>query len=73
MNSNCLHGLRCPQCGSDEPFSIEVRTTVLVWDDGTDTPGGGHIEWDDLSRASCGCGWHGRVADMQTPPLPPRG
>jgi hypothetical protein len=31
-NSNCLKGMACPRCGSDEPFEISVRTTSQLWD-----------------------------------------
>lgn len=50
-NTNCLAGMRCPECGSYEPFIIEVYGRAEVWDDGieeiTDT------EWD--SDYSCIC------------------
>lgn len=66
-NNNCLEGIRCPQCGSEEPFRIVVTTTVLMWDDGTDYDKmGGETEWDEESYCEChACGKYGRVKDFR--------
>ncbi len=53
-NNNCLDGLRCPNCGSDEPFRIQVTQTVLMYDQGSeDDDMGGHMEWDESSYCEC--------------------
>lgn len=52
MNTNCLGGLRCPKCGSWEPFYVDVRVTVLVWDDGGENTYDDQ-EWDDDSAIHC--------------------
>lgn len=62
-NTNCLAGLRCPQCGSYEPFSILGQANVVVYDEGTDE--GSSIEWDYDSHARCiACGKIGKVGDF---------
>ncbi|SNS00143.1 hypothetical protein SAMN04488503_2278 [Humidesulfovibrio mexicanus] len=59
-NSNCLEGFRCPECGSYEPFDIEVKTTVTVYDNGSGDME--HAEWDDDSQCTCvECGHMGIV------------
>jgi len=50
-NENCLEGLRCPGCGAFEPFYIDAKVNVLVFDDGTDECA--NFEWD--ADASCTC------------------
>ena len=40
-NHNCLYGMQCPQCGSYEPFVIEVRMQVVMYDNGSDAYGDG--------------------------------
>ncbi len=66
-NTNCLEGMRCPQCGSYGPFQIEARTVVLVEDDGTEFVGA-EIEWDNDSFCACPeCEKVGVVADFTVP------
>lgn len=67
-NFNCLAGMRCPKCRALEPFRIEVRTLVDVYDDGTEPPGhGGGDEWMDESYCEClECGVEATVADFYT-------
>ena len=64
-NTNCLEGMKCPQCASFEPFKIEVKTIVKVFDDGTGDHG--DTEWDDDSYCEC-CNCHlcGTVAQFKT-------
>jgi DNA-directed RNA polymerase subunit RPC12/RpoP len=51
-NTNCLEGFRCPNCGSEAPFRIEVSTVVTFTDDGsTDT--GADLEWQHDSYCEC--------------------
>jgi hypothetical protein len=51
-NTNCLEGFRCPRCGSDAEFRIEVCTVVTVTDDGSDYEGTG-LDWQDDSYCEC--------------------
>lgn len=51
-NTNCLEGIRCPKCGSYEPFYIgPVDVTLTVFDDGTEHTG--DAEWDDDTDIIC--------------------
>lgn len=54
-NSNCLEGIRCPRCGSHEPFYIgPVEIVLRVHDDGTEpTIAPGDAEWDDDTDIIC--------------------
>ena len=64
MNSNCLEGMRCPKCGSEEPFFIEVRTQMLMWDEGSDYHT--DLDHDDASFCRCyNCDREGTVADFK--------
>lgn len=51
-NTNCLKGLRCPRCGSWEPFYIECTGIQKVYDDDIDDayydP-----DWTDESQIVC--------------------
>lgn len=51
MNTNCLAGMQCPNCKSNGPFIVEVTTTVLLHDDGTEDYGDKH--WNESSYMSC--------------------
>lgn len=63
-NENCLKGIRCPECGSAEPFNIVALATFLVYDTGTDRVD--DVEWDDDSRITCTyCGMQGQVKDFK--------
>ena len=63
QNRECLEGFRCPKCGSYEPFEIEVKTTVRVYDHGRGDMES--AEWDDDSPcACCECGHRGVVGDF---------
>lgn len=66
-NSNCLEGIACPACGQEECFRIAIKTTVLVYDDGTEEDNlAGDTEWDDTSYCECrDCGHHGVVKDFK--------
>ena len=67
-NENCLVGMACPKCRSEEPFEIEVTTLVEVADDGTDFPQpGSDAEWgDDSFCRCCNCKHAARVQDFYT-------
>lgn len=63
-NTNCLEGFKCPACGSEERFSIEVTTTIDFDDDGA-LNSGGDTEWDNSSFCQCyDCDHSGTVAEF---------
>jgi hypothetical protein len=63
-NSNCLEGMRCPQCGALEPFDIYGPCSVTVRDDGTETVQ--YVEWNDDYACSCpACEFDGLVQDFK--------
>lgn len=63
-NTNCLDGMRCPQCGATEPFRIAVTTWYRVFDDGLDNHG--DVEWDDASFCTCeACNHTSTVAEFR--------
>ena len=64
-NSNCLEGLRCPECGSEEPLKIEVKVMATVYDSGVDETSG-DTEWNETSYCECGeCTYHGIVKNFR--------
>jgi hypothetical protein len=66
MNTNCLQGLRCPECGAYEPFAIEVQALALIYDAGTESGDMRRVLWDDTSWCACfDCDWTGTVADFR--------
>ena len=68
-NENCLEGMCCPRCGSEEPFDIVVSKTGRMWDDGSEEVHSDE-EWDDGSSIiCCTCPHLGIVRDFKTPPL----
>ena len=55
--------LRCPKC-KDRVRIFGVRTTVVVYPDGTEIDG--DIEWDDENEAQCvSCDWGGMVGEAE--------
>ena len=63
-NENCLTGMRCPECKSEEPFRITAKTIVTVYDDGTDKIE--DVEWDNSSFCSCAkCDHMAKVRNFQ--------
>ena len=68
-NDNCLLDMKCPKCGSLEPFDIRVTCWTKVYDDGTDTAN--EHNWDNASLCNCfKCNYAGRVRDFRVS-LPP--
>ena len=51
-NTNCLAGVKCPACGNEDTFRIEVTTMATVTDDGAEVEHG-DMEWDETSHAEC--------------------
>lgn len=66
-NENILSGLSCPNCGSQEPFTIEINTAILFNDDGEDdSQSGSDQEWEDWSLCACReCGYTGQLLDFK--------
>ena len=50
-NTNCLEGIRCPQCGNEEEFRIEALVVCKVTDDGAEATG--EFDWHDKSWCLC--------------------
>lgn len=66
-NTNCLEGMRCPNCGSYGPFHIDVTISVLVLDSGAYDEGGDY-EWHGHTHCRChGCNHDGTVATFTEP------
>jgi len=67
-NSNCLSGIRCPDCGQSDEFAILVTHEVLFTDDGTDFYDkriDRDISWDSESYIRClGCEHEGTVEEF---------
>lgn len=64
-NTNCLEGIRCPECGQEDEFKIEVTTVMLVTDDGTEVDRYAETEWTDASYILCPeCERFGKVAEF---------
>ena len=64
MNTNCLTGIKCPQCSSEGPFIIEVTQQVLMHDEGAEDVQG-VIHWDGDSYMRCdSCGYDNPAASF---------
>ena len=62
-NQNCLQGMKCPECGSEEPFTISAHCWVDMTDEGSDEVR--DLEWDNDSTCVCGaCGHAALVGDF---------
>jgi hypothetical protein len=63
-NTNCLEGMKCPQCKSEEPFRIHCTVIVLMEDYGSMEDLSGS-EWDRDSLCECeSCDYAGTVEDF---------
>ena len=63
-NTNCLEGVRCPQCGQEDRFLINAMVSVMVADEGTEDQGGDY-EWSPDSPCCCAsCDFAGKLADF---------
>jgi hypothetical protein len=75
-NTNCLEGIRCPQCGNVDRFMIAANVMAEVTDDGADVASplfGNGFEWDDSSFTRCPqCDTQGPLKKFHCPQeLPP--
>lgn len=59
-------GYACPKCGSANSIDIEANVWVRLTNNGTDADSSrdGSHTWDDISPATCECGWEGVVRDL---------
>jgi len=65
-NTNCLEGMKCPDCGSEGPFRISIEVVVLMHDDGFYTDTLNDATWGDSSYCCCDqCNWAFEVADFK--------
>jgi hypothetical protein len=73
MNENYLEGMRCPRCGSEEPFNIGVNAMVEMCDDGgCDFVDGCDLRWDDDSDCVCPkCEYSASVGDFKKSEIGP--
>jgi hypothetical protein len=74
-NTNCLEGVKCPACGNEDTFRIQITTMADVTDDGAEVEHG-EMDWDEASYAECAqCCKHGKLSDFklpdETPPAAP--
>jgi hypothetical protein len=64
-NENCLDGIKCPACGTEDTFRIEVTTMATVTDDGAEVDHG-DMDWDETSYAECAnCHQHGKLSHFK--------
>lgn len=67
-NGNCLTNIACPECGNRDEFRIEMKSTFMLRDDGTD--GYEDTEWGLSSFCQCRqCQHEGKVHDFTFPGL----
>jgi hypothetical protein len=66
-NTNCLEGLRCPQCGNEERLFITGTVRLDVTDEGADVADGSDWHWDDTSLTICPeCDKDGPLSEFRT-------
>lgn len=71
---NCLEGVRCPNCGQDERFTITALVECDVTDDGAWATDNSHYDWDSDSPCCCpACGRHGKLREFRALPPDPEG
>lgn len=65
-NTNCLAGIKCPQCGNEERFLIFATVLMDVTDGGADNADGSDTHWDDASMTTCPeCDRDGPLAEFR--------
>jgi hypothetical protein len=71
-NKNCLHGTRCPNCGSFGPFEILISMRVLLFDEGTDDADDASVHFDNSSPARCHhCDFKGKFGNFKDAKIRP--
>ena len=64
-DTNCLQGIRCPECGQEDRFEIEIKVMVEVTDEGTGDFTSNVGDWEDSSYIACKeCRHPGTVAEF---------
>ncbi len=67
VNTNCLEGIKCPDCGNEKAFYIQSTAVMHVTDDGAECRS--DIEWDDDSHTQCpACERTGKLAEFRVKP-----
>ena len=65
-NTNCLKGIKCPDCGNEGRFLIDAMILADVTDDGADYSDGCEMSWDDASMTRCpDCERDGPLSDFR--------
>ena len=55
-NDNYLAGAKCPKCKSSGPFTLRIKCTAIVSDNGLGDIA--HIDWNNEARCLClDCGY----------------
>lgn len=63
-NSNCLEGLRCPECKQEDALKIVGTSLFHVIDGGTESHEDA-VEWDEKSITRCpSCNFEGVLEDF---------
>lgn len=62
-NTNCLQGIRCPQCKQRDRVKVIALSRFTLLDNGTDDYE--DVEWDENSHMECpDCGYAGTARDF---------
>jgi hypothetical protein len=65
-NTNCLAGMKCPDCASLQPFLITATSNFTMYDGGTE--GYDDVIHDNTATCVCiCCDRTGTVADFKSP------
>lgn len=66
MNTNYLKGMKCPDCTSEGPFSVQYSTWVLTYDDGIKN--NHDLDYTDDSSCICpNCDYEGPIHTFKAP------
>ena len=65
-NTNCLAGIRCPECGNEYRLLIHGIVRLSVTDEGAEPADGCDWHWDDSSLTICpDCDRDGPLAEFR--------
>jgi hypothetical protein len=65
-NTNCLQGIRCPQCKHENGFYIDASINAYVTDNGAEPAESTDYYWDENSSITCSeCDHQGKVAQFR--------